>query len=141
MSVYKSLHVRIHFHQPEKQNPRPTTTEPNGNIAQTKRRRALAFTGTPPHGGAISEVDDSSGDDLDSGVHGDEFRLLGVLVGDEGGPRSVSGAAQLSRHRVGSREGGGLVFGAGAYVAAAVGGDVHGGSDGADWLRSAVARD
>lgn len=85
-------------------------------------------------------MDGSGGDDLDSGVHGDEFRLLGLLVGDEVGFGGVAGAAQLSRHRVGPREGGRLVVRSGADVAAAVDGDVRGGGDGTRRLRRAVAR-
>ncbi|KAH6831256.1 Major facilitator superfamily protein [Perilla frutescens var. hirtella] len=86
-------------------------------------------------------MDDSGGDDLDSGVHGDELRLLGVLVGDEVRFGGVAGAAQLSRHRVGPRQGVGMVVRGGADVAAAVGGYVRGRGYGADRLRRAVARD
>lgn len=85
-------------------------------------------------------MDDSGGDDLDSGVHGNEFRLLGVLVGDEICTEDISGAAQLPGHRVGPWEGGGMVVGTGAEVAAAMGGDVHGSGDGVDWVRCAMAR-
>lgn len=92
------------------------------------------------NGGGIEKVDCSGSDDLDSGVHGDEFRLRGLLVGDEVGFGGVAGAAQLSGHRVGPRQGGGVVVRGGAHVAAAVGGDVRGGGDGTDRLRPAVAR-
>lgn len=85
-------------------------------------------------------MDDTGGDDLDSGLHGDQLRLLRLLVEPEVGDGDLAGAAELPGRGVGSREGVRVVLGPGAHVPAAVGGHVHVGVHGAHRLRHPVAR-
>lgn len=85
-------------------------------------------------------MDDTSGHDLDPGIHGDQLRLLGLLDEPEVGPRYLAGPAELPGGGLGPREGVRLVVGAGAHVPAALDGPIHVGVHGVDRLRHTVAR-
>ncbi|KZV20734.1 hypothetical protein F511_26580 [Dorcoceras hygrometricum] len=75
---------------------------------------------------------------MDSGVYGDEFRFLGVLVGAEDEAWCTAGAAELPGDGVRPRQGVGMVVGAGSQSSAAVDGAVYGGDHGVGRLRRAV---
>lgn len=90
-------------------------------------------------GGSVAEVDDTGGDDLDTGVYGDEFRFLGVFIGDEIGTRDFAGAAQLLGGGVGFGESVGVVIGISVDVFAVVGCYVHCCIFGVCWVWSPMA--
>ncbi|OMO91359.1 Nodulin-like protein [Corchorus capsularis] len=84
-------------------------------------------------------MDDSSGDDLDSSVHGHEFRFLGVFVGDEESAGDIAGAAELSGSGIRYGEGLGVVFRLGSLVFSFVGRAFHGCFYGPFWLWNPMA--
>ena len=85
-------------------------------------------------------MDDSSVDDLDSSVHGDEFRFLRIFLGDEESAGDIPGAVELSGSGVGYGEGLWLVFRVGSYVFSFVAGAPHGCFHGPFWLWNPMAR-
>jgi hypothetical protein len=91
------------------------------------------------NGGAVKKVDDSGGDDMDTGIYGDELRLLVLLVGSEVGAWDIAGPAKLPLGGLRYGEGIRVVFRGVSYVLPCVGCHVHGCFLGALWLWPPVA--
>ncbi|KAK9699086.1 hypothetical protein RND81_08G152000 [Saponaria officinalis] len=79
-------------------------------------------------------MDDTGGGNVDTGIHGDELRLWGVLGGDEGRDGVVAGGIELLGDGVGYGEDVGVVVGGGVDVAAGVGGCGGCRSNGVCWV-------
>lgn len=85
-------------------------------------------------------MDDTGGNNVDTGVHGDQLRLLVVLVDAEVSAGDITGGAELSVGGVRHGEGVWVVFRGFAAVPAPVGRDDHFCADRAGRLRRPVAR-
>lgn len=61
-------------------------------------------------------MDGACGGGVDSGLYGNQLRLLRLLIGAEGSAGDLTSSTKLSRHRFRPRQGSWLVFRAGAYL-------------------------
>lgn len=84
-------------------------------------------------------MDDFSGDHMDSSIHWNQLRLLGLLVGAEGCFGNFTGAVELPGNGVGSRKSSGMVLWIGFDVFSVVVRHVRRCFHGILWLRDSVA--